>query len=123
MQQAPRPSACVHHAGSKLLATKRSSYSYRVRCSAVTSAEVQVRDATLELLSTAQATAHPPVLFLHGAAHGAWCWAEHFMPFLEQRGVECHALSFRGHVRTSVHYACAAVRNRSACAAPLAVLL
>ena len=23
----------------------------------------------------------PPLLFVHGAGHGAWCWAEHFLDF------------------------------------------
>jgi len=38
-----------------------------------------------------------PLLFLHGAFTGAWCWAEHFLPFFAGRGFECYALSFRGH--------------------------
>jgi pimeloyl-ACP methyl ester carboxylesterase len=38
-----------------------------------------------------------PVLFVHGAWHGAWCWAEHFMPYLAQKGYESFALSLRGH--------------------------
>jgi alpha-beta hydrolase superfamily lysophospholipase len=37
-----------------------------------------------------------PVLFIHGAWHGAWCW-ENFMPFLAERGYESYALSLRGH--------------------------
>jgi pimeloyl-ACP methyl ester carboxylesterase len=41
--------------------------------------------------------AHPtPLLFVHGAWHGAWCW-ENFLPYFAQQGYECHALSLRGH--------------------------
>ncbi|PWJ41021.1 alpha/beta hydrolase [Sediminitomix flava] len=38
-----------------------------------------------------------PLLFLHGAWHGAWCWEKHFLPFFAQEGWECHAISFQGH--------------------------
>ncbi len=53
----------------------------------------------LEIISRKpESDAHPtPLLFVHGAWHGAWCWVEHFMPYLAQRGYECHALSLRGH--------------------------
>ncbi|MFV9506569.1 MAG: alpha/beta hydrolase [Oscillochloridaceae bacterium umkhey_bin13] len=41
-----------------------------------------------------------PVLLLHGAWHGAWCWAEQAMPDLAARGFVVHALSVRGHGAT-----------------------
>ncbi len=42
--------------------------------------------------------AHPtPILFVHGAWHGAWCWSEHFLPYFAQQGYVCHALSLRAH--------------------------
>ncbi|MEQ1543307.1 MAG: alpha/beta fold hydrolase [Novosphingobium sp.] len=39
----------------------------------------------------------PPLLFIHGGFHGAWCWAEHFMPWFAARGFDCHAISYRDH--------------------------
>ncbi|MEI7555896.1 alpha/beta fold hydrolase [Candidatus Chlorohelix sp.] len=39
----------------------------------------------------------PPLLFIHGAMHGAWCWSEYFVPFFAQAGYPSYALSFRGH--------------------------
>ena len=39
----------------------------------------------------------PPVLFVHGAFAGAWCWDEHFLPWFAERGYEVHALSLSGH--------------------------
>ena len=39
----------------------------------------------------------PPLLFVHGAGHGAWCWAEHFLDFFAERGFSSYALSLRGH--------------------------
>ena len=42
-------------------------------------------------------TAHPPLLFVHGSAHGAWCWAEHFLDFFAEHGFDAYALSLRGH--------------------------
>ena len=38
-----------------------------------------------------------PILFVHGAWHGAWCWEEHFLPYFAQKGYTSHALSLRGH--------------------------
>lgn len=38
-----------------------------------------------------------PILFVHGAWHGAWCWAEHFLPYFAAHGYTAHALSLRGH--------------------------
>lgn len=37
-----------------------------------------------------------PLLFVHGAWHGAWCW-ERFLPWFAARGWECHAVDLRGH--------------------------
>src|SRR6185437_8398609 len=42
-------------------------------------------------------TRKPPILFVHGAWHGAWCWAEHFLPHFADQGFPVHALSFRAH--------------------------
>lgn len=38
-----------------------------------------------------------PVLFVHGAWHGAWCWEENFMPYFAERGFDCYAFCMRGH--------------------------
>ncbi len=38
-----------------------------------------------------------PLLFVHGAWHGAWCWDVHFMPYFVQQGYRCYAVSLRGH--------------------------
>jgi pimeloyl-ACP methyl ester carboxylesterase len=38
-----------------------------------------------------------PVLFVHGAWHGAWCWEENFMDYFAERGFDCYAVSMRGH--------------------------
>jgi len=38
-----------------------------------------------------------PVLFIHGAFHGAWCWTENFLPYFAEHGYTSHALSLRGH--------------------------
>ncbi len=37
-----------------------------------------------------------PLLLLHGAWHGAWCWADAMRDFA-RRGIETYALSLRGH--------------------------
>lgn len=38
-----------------------------------------------------------PLLFVHGAYTGAWCWDEHFLPFFAQHGYSAHAVSLSGH--------------------------
>ena len=38
-----------------------------------------------------------PLLFVHGAWHGAWCWSEHFLDYFAARGFASHAVSLRGH--------------------------
>ena len=41
-------------------------------------------------------TATPPVLFVHGTFHGAWCWEARWMARFAEAGIECHAVSLRG---------------------------
>jgi pimeloyl-ACP methyl ester carboxylesterase len=42
--------------------------------------------------------AHPvPLLFVHGAWHGAWCWDEYFLNFFADKGYRALAVSLRGH--------------------------
>ena len=38
-----------------------------------------------------------PLLFIHGALHGAWCWDVHFLDFFAQHGYASHAVNLRGH--------------------------
>lgn len=44
-----------------------------------------------------QPTQHPPILFVHGTWHGAWCWQAHFLPYFAQQGYGSYALSLRAH--------------------------
>lgn len=54
---------------------------------------------TLEVISRIPSTtvSQTPLLFVHGAWHGAWCWDEFFLPYFADKGYQCHALSLRGH--------------------------
>jgi pimeloyl-ACP methyl ester carboxylesterase len=45
----------------------------------------------------------PPLLFVHGMNHGAWCWREHWMPAAAERGWESYAVSLRGHGASGGH--------------------
>ncbi|HEY0603669.1 MAG TPA: alpha/beta fold hydrolase [Herpetosiphonaceae bacterium] len=38
-----------------------------------------------------------PIVFVHGAWHGAWCWDEFFLDYFVQHGYVVHALSFQSH--------------------------
>lgn len=42
-----------------------------------------------------------PLLFLHGAFVGAWCWETHFLPYFVERGFTVCAPSLRGHGRSA----------------------
>ncbi len=56
-------------------------------------------EAGLELLTrwpVGRATS-TPLLFVHGAFAGAWCWDAHFLPWFAERGYVAHAVSLRGH--------------------------
>src|ERR1039457_4121859 len=44
-----------------------------------------------------------PLLFVHGAWHGAWCWDEHYLDYFAQKGFEAHAVSLRGHGLSDGH--------------------
>jgi non-heme chloroperoxidase len=47
---------------------------------------------------------HPaPLVFVHGGFTGAWCWEENFLPFFARHGYTCHAISLRGHGKSSGH--------------------
>jgi pimeloyl-ACP methyl ester carboxylesterase len=38
-----------------------------------------------------------PLLFVHGAWHGSWCWEGNLVPFFAKEGFVCHTFDFRGH--------------------------
>ncbi|XP_031280547.1 uncharacterized protein LOC116139006 isoform X1 [Pistacia vera] len=39
---------------------------------------------------------NPPLVFVHGSYHAAWCWAEHWFPFFSASGFDCYAVSLLG---------------------------
>lgn len=53
----------------------------------------------LELLTRKpdRETCKTPILFVHGAWHGAWCWEEHFLSYFAEQGFTVYAFSFRNH--------------------------
>ncbi|CAI5945695.1 unnamed protein product [Closterium sp. NIES-64] len=38
----------------------------------------------------------PPLVFIHGSYHAAWCWADKWMPYLSALGFDCFAISILG---------------------------
>ena len=52
----------------------------------------------LEVITESPSTgaSKTPLLFVHGAWHGAWCW-RNFLPFFARNGYAAHAMSWRGH--------------------------
>jgi pimeloyl-ACP methyl ester carboxylesterase len=57
----------------------------------------------LELIEPESSAAQrpTPLLFVHGAWHGAWCWQEYFLPYFSRAGFAVYALSLRGHGRSA----------------------
>jgi pimeloyl-ACP methyl ester carboxylesterase len=53
----------------------------------------------LEVIDKGRCTdAHPvPLLFVHGAWHGAWCWDEHFLDLFADKGYRALAVNLRAH--------------------------
>ncbi len=59
-----------------------------------------VPNCALEIISRLPVSSNRhrmPILFVHGAYAGAWCWEENFLPWFAQRGWAAHAVSLRGH--------------------------
>ena len=56
----------------------------------------------LEVIDQGRCTdRHPvPLLFVHGAAHAAWCWGEHFLDFFADKGFRAIARAY--HVRAEI---------------------
>lgn len=39
----------------------------------------------------------PPIVFVHGSWHGAWCWQAHYLDYFAGRGFDVYAPDLRGH--------------------------
>jgi pimeloyl-ACP methyl ester carboxylesterase len=61
----------------------------------------------LEVLKHAPAPqkSETPILFVHGAWHGAWCWNMHFLPYFAEHGYVSYALSLRSHGKSTPKHA------------------
>ena len=40
--------------------------------------------------------AYPPILFIHGSFHSAWCWEENFIDYFSTEGYNSYSISLRG---------------------------
>ncbi|KAK9867141.1 hypothetical protein WJX84_004221 [Apatococcus fuscideae] len=47
-------------------------------------------------LESAQGSRYPPLIFLHGSYHAAWCWQDKFLPYFHAAGFGVFAVSLRG---------------------------
>ena len=56
-----------------------------------------VRRELIEVLPEHPVAGRPPLLFVHAAWHGAWCWQEHWLPAAAAAGWHAVAVSLRGH--------------------------
>ncbi len=56
---------------------------------------------TLELISNGVKNSNnPPILFIHGMWHGAWCWEPYFLPYFKEMGYKAYALSLSNHANS-----------------------
>ncbi len=55
--------------------------------------------SALEILerTPARPASVAPLLFVHGACLGAWCWSDHFLDYFAGAGFRAVALNLRGH--------------------------
>ena len=51
----------------------------------------------IEVMPDQPVPGRPPLLFVHGAWHGAWCWQERWLPAAAEAGWHSVAVSLRGH--------------------------
>ena len=60
---------------------------------------MSIEPVDCEIISRLPATetGKPPLLFVHGALQGAWCWEDHWLPAAAERGWPAYAVSLRGH--------------------------
>lgn len=59
----------------------------------------------LEVLSTEaceNSEKKPPLVFVHGSYHAAWCWAVHWLPYFSSLGYDCYAISLLGQGASDV---------------------
>ncbi|PON87864.1 Alpha/beta hydrolase fold [Trema orientale] len=45
---------------------------------------------------------NPPLVFVHGSYHAAWCWAEQWLPFFSAHGYDSYAVSLLGQGESDV---------------------
>lgn len=50
----------------------------------------------------AKSNERPPLLFVHGSFHSAWCFAEHYMGYFNSLGYDCYSVSLRGTAATGM---------------------
>ena len=46
--------------------------------------------------AASSSSSKPPIVFVHGSYHAAWCWSEHFFEYFANKGHDCYAISMRG---------------------------
>ncbi|XP_023634085.1 uncharacterized protein LOC17880669 [Capsella rubella] len=44
----------------------------------------------------------PPLVFVHGSYHAAWCWVEHWLPYFSSSGFDSYAVSLLGQGESDV---------------------
>jgi pimeloyl-ACP methyl ester carboxylesterase len=64
-----------------------------------TSAAPAALSRKLEIISKLPSSPRdaPPILFVHGSWHAAWCWDEFFLDHFAAHGYAAHAISLRAH--------------------------
>ena len=64
---------------------------------------IEMKKVLIGVLNTLQkkpakgSNTKPPILLVHGAWHGAWCWQETYLDYFAEAGHETWAMDLRGH--------------------------
>ena len=56
-----------------------------------------LRRSPANMATNVSASNKPPILLIHGAWHGAWCWEGNYLNYFAEAGHETWALDLRGH--------------------------
>ncbi|OVA04972.1 hypothetical protein BVC80_1211g35 [Macleaya cordata] len=58
--------------------------------------EVIFQKGVIQNSNPSEKSKYPPLVFIHGSFHAAWCWAVHWLPFFSGFGYDSYAVSLLG---------------------------
>ena len=91
----PPTSAAAASSSSSLFDKSNSSPTTTIKDEQIILPTTNIKAQVISCVPTKK-TNKPPIIFLHGSFHGAWCWEEKYIPYFVKEGYPCVAYSWRG---------------------------